>query len=110
MNDAPNDPPSDENRDVLFQSPYGGIPNFFLCRVIPFFVLAAGVLFVIADFFNRGVFMVKGFQLSAERVRFVVCPAMLLMCALMLVLEVYRRLYPQWIVSLKRCQERMALS
>ena len=97
MDDPPDDSPSDENRDVLFQSAYGGMPRFFLYGIIPFFVLAAGVLFVNAVWF-KGEILIKGFKLSPETVVSVVCPAMLLMCAVVLVLEVYRRFHPQRIV------------
>ncbi|MBC7817670.1 MAG: hypothetical protein IAG10_12320 [Planctomycetaceae bacterium] len=97
MDDPPDDSHPNENRDVLFQLAYGGMPRFFLYGIVPFFVLAAVFFFVNADFFKGG-FAIKGVQLSPERVAFVVCPAMLLMCAVVLVLEVYRRFHPQRIV------------
>ena len=87
----------DDNRDVLFQRAYGGMPRFFLYGIVPFFVLAAGVLFVNAVWFKRGI-IVKGFKLSPETVVSVFCPVMLLMCAAVLGLEIYRRFHPQRIV------------
>ena len=97
MDDPSNDSTQKKNRDVLFQSAYGGIPKFVLYRVIPFMLLATVFLFAIADSF-KGRFALKGVQLSPERVRFVLCPAILLMCAVIIGLEVYRRFHPQRIV------------
>lgn len=96
MDDPPDDSPRDDNRDVLFQLPYGGMPRFFLYGIIPFFVLAAGVLFVNAVWFKGGI-LIKGFKLSPETVVSVFCPTMLLMCAVVIGLEVYRRFHPQCI-------------
>ena len=100
MDDPSNDSTQKKNRDVLFQSAYGGIPKFVLYRVIPFMLLATVFLFAIADSF-KGRFALKGVQLSPERVRFVLCPAILLMCAVIIGLEVYRRLHPQSIAITK---------
>ena len=43
MDGQPDDSPANENRDVLFQSAYGGIPKFVLYGFLPFLCLVAGV-------------------------------------------------------------------
>ncbi len=79
MNDPSAGSPASENRDVLFQSAYGGIPKFVLFGMIPFLMIGAALLFVNADLF-QGRFALKGIQLTPERVRFVLCPATWLLC------------------------------
>ena len=100
MNDPPADSPANENRDVLFQSAYGGIPKFALYGFMPFLILVAGALFVSAVWFGNGI-AIKGFKLSPETVAYWICPAILLMCVGILVLEVYRRIHPQRIAITK---------
>ena len=86
-----------ENRDVLFQSAYGDIPKFALYGLIPFLFLVAAALFVHAVWFGGGI-AVKGFQLSPATVAYWICPAIWFLCALVLVLGIYRHNHPQCIV------------
>ena len=100
MDDPPDDSTANENCDVLFQSAYGGIPKFALYGFLPFLILVSGVLFVSGVWFGNEI-AIKGFQLSPETVADWVCPAILLMCVGLLVLEVYRRIHPQRIAITK---------
>ncbi len=97
MADRPADSTPDENRDVLFQSAYGDIPKFVLYGTTPFLFLVAGALFVYAVWFGGGI-TIAGFKLSPETVAHWVCPAIWFLCALVLVLSVYRQLHPQSVV------------
>lgn len=97
MADRPANATPDENRDVLFQSAYGGIPKVVLYGMIPFLFLVAVALFVHAVWFG-GEIAIKGFKLSPETVTHWICPAIWFLCALVLVLGVYRQLHPQYIV------------
>ena len=97
MADRPADSTTDENRGVLFQSAYGGIPKVVLYGMIPFLFLVAGALFVHAVWFGDGI-AIKGFKLSPETLAHWVCPAIWFLCALVLVLGSYRHIHPQSIV------------
>ena len=89
-----------ENRDVLFQSAYGGIPKFVLYGFMPFVTLVSAALFVSAVWFGNGI-AIKGFKLSPATVAYWVCPAIMLLCAGLLALEIYRRMHPQSIALTK---------
>ncbi len=97
MGSPPTDSPSDADHDVLFQSAYGDIPKVVLYGMIPFLFLVAGALFVYAVWFGGGI-AIKGFKLSPETVAHWICPAIWFLCALVLVLGVYRQLHPQNVV------------
>ncbi len=100
MNDPPNGSPTNENRDVLFQSAYGGIPKFVLYGMIPFLMIGTGVLFVHAVWFGGGI-AIKRFKLSPETVANWVCPAIWLLCAFLMAHGIYRRIHHQSIVITK---------
>ncbi len=97
MADRPADSTPDKNCDVLFQSVYGSIPKVVLYGMIPFLFLGSGALFVHAVWFGGGI-AIKGFKLSPEAAAHWVCPAIWLLCALVLVLGIYRHIHPQCIV------------
>ncbi len=75
-------PEVDPFSEVLFQSSYGDVPKVLLYRVMPFLLLASGVIW-----FNYGIIM-----------RSVVCPGIWLLCGLALARHIYSRLHPQRIV------------
>ncbi len=97
MADRPVNSTPDKNRDVLFQSAYGDIPKVVLYGMIPFLFLVSGGLFIYAVWFGGGV-AIKGFKLSPETVAHWICPTIWFLCALVLVLGVYRQLHPQSVV------------
>ena len=79
MNDPSNDSTRKKNRDVLFESAYGGMPKVALYGFLPFLILLSVALFVSAVWFGNGI-AIKGFKLSPETVAYWVCPAILLLC------------------------------
>ncbi|MFM9960220.1 MAG: hypothetical protein ACKV2Q_03230 [Planctomycetaceae bacterium] len=97
MADRPAASTPDEDRDVLFQSAYGDIPKVVLYGMIPFLFFVAVALFVHAVWFG-GEIAIKGFKLSPEAVTHWICPAIWFLCALVLVMGVYRQLHPQSVV------------
>ncbi len=70
-----------DSSEVLFQSPYGEVPKSILYRVVPFLLLASGVIWFTSA---------KGAAL--------ICPGIWLLCGLHLAMHIYRRLHPQRIV------------
>ncbi len=97
MTDPTDDSPGDENCEVLFQSAYGGFPKFAMYGLLPFLILSSAVLFVRVVWFGDRI-TIKGFKLSPDIVAYWICPAIFLLCALIIYLAVYRHFHPQRIV------------
>lgn len=101
MTDSARDPQASNPPSVVFCSAYGGLPRFFWYAVIPFLLLASGVLFVRAVWFGEGM-RHASFQISPSVIAYGVCPFLWFLCGLLVAFSVYRIWNPQQILVTTR--------
>jgi hypothetical protein len=97
MNDANATQETGAEPRILFSSNYGGFPGFIWFAVIPFLLVFSAALFVDAVRFD-GRFLLTSVRISPDLAAFVICPCIWVLCGLIVSLEIYRRLHPQFIL------------
>ena len=83
--------------EVLFQSSYGDFPWMIPYLAVPFLIIVSGILFVCAVWFPNGMIM-RGINFTPWFAKVIICPGIWLLCGLISVLSIYRRLHPQRVV------------
>jgi hypothetical protein len=86
-----------ESHEVFFESAYGGFPKFIWYVALPVGFVTAAVLFVRATAFGKGISL-DAVRISANMVAWIICPAILLLCGVIIGCGVYRFLHPQRVV------------
>jgi hypothetical protein len=82
---------------ILFSSAYGGFPRFVWFAVIPLLLLFSAAVFIDAVWFD-GQFLLQNARMSPNLASYVICPAIWGVCGLIMLLEIYRHLHPQFIL------------